>query len=71
LSRAIRSVGPWQVAGGGLRGHAARLRSYAGEAFAIGERTPLALIDAPAFEPDGGGRRLHEPRGARIESLDK
>jgi len=41
-------VGPWQVP---VADCAVTLRDYdgrAGEAFALGERTPLALIDAPA-----------------------
>src|SRR5204862_2990928 len=41
-------VGPWQVP---VADCAVTLRDFegrAGEAFALGERTPLALIDAPA-----------------------
>ena len=28
----------------------------------MGERTPLALIDAPGLRPHGGGRGAHQPR---------
>ena len=45
---------------------------YAGEAMAMGERTPLALIDAPASGPHGGGRgdHQHRGRGDRASSRD-
>ncbi|HEX6158096.1 MAG TPA: phosphoribosylformylglycinamidine synthase, partial [Burkholderiales bacterium] len=41
-------VGPWQVPVADCAVTLAGYEGYAGEAFAIGERTPLALIDAPA-----------------------
>ena len=41
-------VGPWQVPVADAAVTLAGYDGYAGEAFAIGERTPLALIDAPA-----------------------
>jgi phosphoribosylformylglycinamidine synthase len=41
-------VGPWQVPVADCAVTLADYEGYAGEAFAIGERTPLALIDAPA-----------------------
>src|SRR5262249_27251405 len=41
-------VGPWQVPVADCAVTLADYAGYAGEAFAIGERTPLALIDAPA-----------------------
>ena len=41
-------VGPWQVPVADCAVTLADYESTAGEAFAIGERTPLALIDAPA-----------------------
>jgi phosphoribosylformylglycinamidine synthase len=41
-------VGPWQVAVADCAVTLAGFDGYAGEAFAIGERTPLAAIDAPA-----------------------
>jgi len=41
-------VGPWQVPVADCAATLFDYQGYAGEAFAIGERTPLALIDAPA-----------------------
>ena len=41
-------VGPWQVPVADSALTLLDYEGYAGEAFAIGERTPLALIDAPA-----------------------
>ncbi|HKP66617.1 MAG TPA: phosphoribosylformylglycinamidine synthase, partial [Casimicrobiaceae bacterium] len=41
-------VGPWQVPVADVAVTLADFTGYAGEAMAIGERTPLALIDAPA-----------------------
>lgn len=41
-------VGPWQVPVADAAVTAASFTSYKGEAMAMGERTPLALIDAPA-----------------------
>jgi phosphoribosylformylglycinamidine synthase len=41
-------VGPWQVPVADCAVTLADYRGYAGEAMAIGERTPIALLDAPA-----------------------
>ena len=41
-------VGPWQVPVADCAVTLFDYEGYAGEAFAVGERTPLALIDAPA-----------------------
>jgi phosphoribosylformylglycinamidine synthase len=41
-------VGPWQVPVSDVAATLTDFRGYAGEAMAMGERTPLALIDAPA-----------------------
>jgi len=41
-------VGPWQVPVADVAVTTAGFETLAGEAFAIGERAPLALIDAPA-----------------------
>jgi phosphoribosylformylglycinamidine synthase len=41
-------VGPWQVPVADCAVTLADYEGYAGEAFAVGERAPLALIDAPA-----------------------
>ena len=44
---------------------------YAGEAFAIGERTPLALIDGPASGRMAVGEALTNLAAARIGALDR
>jgi phosphoribosylformylglycinamidine synthase len=41
-------VGPWQVAVSDVGVTVADFGGYAGEALAMGERTPVALLDAPA-----------------------
>lgn len=41
-------VGPWQVPVADAAVTAASLEGYCGEAMAMGERTPMALLDAPA-----------------------
>jgi phosphoribosylformylglycinamidine synthase len=41
-------VGPWQVPVADCAVTLLDYQGYAGEAFSVGERTPLALIDAPA-----------------------
>jgi phosphoribosylformylglycinamidine synthase len=41
-------VGPWQVPVADVAVTLAGYQTYQGEAFAIGEKAPLALIDAPA-----------------------
>src|SRR6202007_3480392 len=41
-------VGPWQVPVADCAVTLLDYDGYAGEAFAIGERTPLALLDGPA-----------------------
>ncbi len=41
-------VGPWQVPVGDAAVTLSGFTAFTGEAFAIGERTPLAVVDAPA-----------------------
>jgi len=41
-------VGPWQVPVSDVAVTLAGYQTYSGEAFAIGEKAPLALVDAPA-----------------------
>ena len=48
LSARDQMVGPWQVPVADCAVALLDFDGYAGEAFAIGERAPLALIDAPA-----------------------
>ena len=64
-------VGPWQTP---VADCAAALLSFdgnAGEAFAIGERTPLALIDAPASGRMAVAEALTNLAAARVESLER
>ncbi len=48
LSHRDPMVGPWQVPVADCAVTLADYRGFRGEAFAIGERTPLAALDAPA-----------------------
>ena len=64
-------VGPWQVPVADCAVTLADYRGYAGEAFAIGERTPLALIDAPASGRMAVGEALTNLAAAPIASLSK
>lgn len=48
LTARDQMVGPWQVPVADVAVTALGYRTHGGEAFAVGERTPLALIDAPA-----------------------
>ncbi|OAI50268.1 phosphoribosylformylglycinamidine synthase, partial [Betaproteobacteria bacterium SCGC AG-212-J23] len=62
-------VGPWQVP---VADCAVTLRDYegrAGEAYALGERTPLALIDAPASGRMAVGEAITNIAAADISSL--
>jgi phosphoribosylformylglycinamidine synthase len=62
-------VGPWQVP---VADCAVTLRDYegrAGEAFSLGERTPLALIDAPASGRMAVGEAITNIASAQINSL--
>jgi len=48
LTARDQMVGPWQVPVADVAVTALDFRGYRGEAFAMGERTPLACLDAPA-----------------------
>ena len=67
-------VGPWQVPVADCATTLLSFEGYAGEAFAIGERTPLAVIERPGVGPDGGGARRSRTsprRRSRTSSLVK
>jgi phosphoribosylformylglycinamidine synthase len=64
-------VGPWQTPVADCAVTLADYQGYAGEAFAIGERTPLALINAPASGRMAVGEALTNLAAARIDSLRK
>jgi phosphoribosylformylglycinamidine synthase len=64
-------VGPWQVPVADCAVTLADYDGYAGEAMAIGERTPLALIDAPASGRMAVGEAITNIAAARIGSLSQ
>lgn len=62
-------VGPWQVPVADLAVTASGLLGYTGEAMSMGERTPLALIDAPASGRMAVAEAITNIAAARIETL--
>ncbi len=62
-------VGPWQVPVADVGVTASGYHAYTGEAMAIGERAPLALLDAPASARIAVGEALTNLAAARIEKL--
>ena len=64
-------VGPWQVPVADCAVTLADYQGYAGEAFAVGERTPLALIDAPASGRMAVAEALTNLACAKITSLER
>ncbi len=62
-------VGPWQVPVADCAVTTAAYDTYAGEAMALGERTPLALVDAPASGRMAIGETITNMACARIEHL--
>jgi phosphoribosylformylglycinamidine synthase len=62
-------VGPWQVPVSDVAVTAVAFDSQAGEAMAMGERTPLALIDAPAAARMAVGETITNIAAADIQQL--
>src|SRR5213078_3323817 len=62
-------VGPWQVPVADCAVTLRDYEGYAGEAMAIGERTPLALLDAPASGRMAVAEAITNIAAARIASL--
>jgi phosphoribosylformylglycinamidine synthase len=62
-------VGPWQVPVADCATTLLSFEGYAGEAFAIGERTPLAVIDAPASGRMAVAEALTNLAAAPVTSL--
>ncbi len=62
-------VGPWQVPVADVAVTTLGFRTYVGEAMAIGERTPLALIDAPASGRMAVGEAVTNIAAAAIAEL--
>jgi phosphoribosylformylglycinamidine synthase len=63
-------VGPWQTAVADCAATLLDYEGYAGEAFSIGERAPLALLDAPASGRMAVGEAITNIAAARVASLD-
>ncbi len=64
-------VGPWQVPVADVAVTIADYEGNAGEAMALGERTPLALLDAPASGRMAIGESITNLMMAPVESLNK
>ena len=62
-------VGPWQVPVADCAVTTASYDTLKGEAMAMGERTPMALIDAPASGRMSVGEAITNLAAARIEKL--
>jgi phosphoribosylformylglycinamidine synthase len=62
-------VGPWQVPVADLAVTTSGLMGYIGEAMAMGERTPLALLAAPASGRMAIGEAITNIAAARIDKL--
>ncbi len=62
-------VGPWQVPVADVAVTTMGYQTLRGEAFAMGERSPLAIIDAPASGRMALGEALTNIAAARIEKL--
>ena len=64
-------VGPWQVPVADVAVTATGFQALTGEAMAMGERTPLAIINAPASGRLAIAESLSNLAAASIESLNK
>ena len=64
-------VGPWQVPVADVGVTATSYDSYAGEAMAVGERTPIALIHHAASVRMAVGESLTNLAAARIQDMDR
>lgn len=64
-------VGPWQVPVADVAVTTMGYQGYLGEAFAMGERTPLAVLDAPASGRMAIAEALTNLAAADVASLDK
>jgi phosphoribosylformylglycinamidine synthase len=62
-------VGPWQVPVADVAVTASGFEAITGEAMAMGERTPLAVIDAPASGRMAVGEALTNLAASRIDGL--
>jgi phosphoribosylformylglycinamidine synthase len=71
LSARDQMVGPWQVPVADCATTLLDYQGYAGEAFAIGERAPVALIDAAASGRMAVGEAITNIAAAAIADLGK
>src|SRR3989338_5687360 len=62
-------VGPWQVPVADVAVTLMGFNTHRGEAFALGERTPLALVNAPASGRMAVGEALTNIAAARIDKI--
>lgn len=62
-------VGPWQVPVADVAVTSTALEGYTGEAMAMGERTPLALVDSPASGRMAVGEAVTNLAAAAIDQL--
>ena len=69
LTARDQMIGPWQVPVADVAVTLMGYQGYLGEAFAMGERTPLALLDAPASGRMAIGEALTNIAAANIEKL--
>ena len=69
LTARDQMVGPWQVPVADVAVTTMGYRTTLGEAFALGERTPLAILDAPASGRMAVGEALTNIVAARIAKL--
>ena len=69
LTARDQMVGPWQVPVADVAVTLMGFSGYLGEAFAMGERTPLAVLDAPASGRMAIGESLTNIAAASIEKL--
>jgi phosphoribosylformylglycinamidine synthase len=71
LSARDQMVGPWQIPVADVAVTSMGFQTYLGEAFAIGERTPLALIDPTAAARMAVGEAITNIAAAPIDGIEK
>ena len=64
-------VGPWQVPVADVAVTASGFKAYTGEAMSMGERTPLALLDAPASGRMAVAEAIMNIAAAAIEDISQ
>ncbi|MEO5376656.1 MAG: phosphoribosylformylglycinamidine synthase [Magnetococcus sp. DMHC-6] len=64
-------VGPWQVPVADVAVSARGFRGFAGEAMAMGERTPVALLSGPASARLAVGEAVTNLMAADVDALEK